>query len=144
MSDNATAGTKPPFRKMNWLPRDIAVDRRPDGTLVMQSRTPLQPHAPHLPALLAKWATAAPDRTWIECSWYFPGEDIDPTYAEEFWDLTNSQDWRACELVQRGLTSPHFAPGPFAPNEDAVHQWVQMIGRGYLELTGYGSPLELP
>ena len=32
----------------------------------------------------------APDRTWIECSWYFPGADIDPTYAVEFWDLTNS------------------------------------------------------
>ena len=74
----------------------------------------------------------APDRTWIECSWYFPGADIDPTYAMEFWDLTNSQDWKACELVQRGLNSPHFSPGPFAPNEDAVHQWVQMIGRGYL------------
>jgi len=74
----------------------------------------------------------APDRTWIECSWYFPGDDIDPAYAMEFWDLTNSQDWKACELVQRGLTSPHFSPGPFAPNEDAVHQWVQMIGRGYL------------
>jgi Rieske 2Fe-2S family protein len=74
----------------------------------------------------------APDRTWIECSWFFPDADIDPTYAMEFWDLTNSQDWKACELVQRGLTSPHFSPGPFAPNEDAVHQWVQMIGRGYL------------
>ena len=74
----------------------------------------------------------APDRTWIECSWYFPGADIDPAYAMEFWDLTNSQDWKACELVQRGLNSPHFSPGPFAPNEDAVHQWVQMIGRGYL------------
>jgi feruloyl-CoA synthase len=61
----AAAASKPPFRKMNWLPRDIAVDRRPDGTLVMQSRTPLQPYAAHLPALLAKWAAAEPDRTWI-------------------------------------------------------------------------------
>lgn len=74
----------------------------------------------------------APDRTWIECSWYFPTADVDPSYAVDFWDLTNSQDWKACELVQRGVGSPHFAPGPFAPNEDAVHQWVQMIGRGYL------------
>ena len=74
----------------------------------------------------------APDRTWIECSWYFPHADVDPAYAVDFWDLTNSQDWKACELVQRGLTSPHFKPGPFAPNEDAVHQWVQMVGRSYL------------
>ena len=61
----AAAVSKPPFRKMNWLPRDIAVERRPDGTLVMQSRTPLQPCAAHIPALLAKWAAAEPDRTWI-------------------------------------------------------------------------------
>ena len=61
----AAAVSKPPFRKMNWLPRDIAVERRPDGTLVMQSRTPLQPYAAHIPALLAKWAAAEPDRTWI-------------------------------------------------------------------------------
>ncbi|WP_228027059.1 AMP-binding protein [Pseudaquabacterium pictum] len=61
----AAGATKPPFRKMNWLPRDIDVERRPDGTLVLQSRIPLQPYAPHIPALVAKWAAAAPDRTWI-------------------------------------------------------------------------------
>ena len=73
----------------------------------------------------------APGRTWIECSWYFPSETVDPSYAVDFWDLTNRQDWGACESVQRGLGSPHFKPGPFAPNEDAVHQWVTMLGRGY-------------
>ena len=74
----------------------------------------------------------APDRTMIECSWYFPGEDIDPSYAVEFWDITNRQDWAACESVQRGLASPHFKPGPFAPAEDAVHQLVGIIARSYL------------
>jgi len=73
----------------------------------------------------------APDRTWIECSWYFGSDDVDPSYAVEFWDLVNGQDWRACESVQRGLASPHFRPGPFAPNEDAVHRWATMIGRAY-------------
>jgi Rieske 2Fe-2S family protein len=33
--------------------------------------------------------------------------------------------------VQRGLASPHFKPGPFAPAEDAVHAFVGMVGRGY-------------
>ena len=77
----------------------------------------------------------APGRTWIECSWYLRrGEDgsvPDPTYAVEFWDLTNKQDWSACESVQRGLASPHFAPGPFAPNEDAVAGFVAMIQAAY-------------
>jgi Rieske 2Fe-2S family protein len=33
--------------------------------------------------------------------------------------------------VQRGLASPHFRPGPLAPNEDAVHELVTTIARGY-------------
>jgi Rieske 2Fe-2S family protein len=77
----------------------------------------------------------APDRTWVECSWLvLPGADgsaPDAAGAVEFWDLTNKQDWAACESVQRGLASPHFAPGPFAPAEDAVAQLVSMIGRAY-------------
>ena len=56
---------KPSFRKMNWLPRDIAVERRPDGVIVLQSRIPLQPFAPHIPALLAQWAEQRPDQTWL-------------------------------------------------------------------------------
>ena len=78
----------------------------------------------------------APDRTQVECAWYFPGGDVDPAYAVEFWDTTNRQDWNACESVQRGLKSPHFRPGPLAPNEDAVHQFVTMVARGY---AGNGS-----
>ena len=73
----------------------------------------------------------APDRTWVECSWYFASPQVDPAYAVDFWEVTNQQDFGACESVQRGLASPHFRPGPFAPKEDAVHRWVSLIGRGY-------------
>jgi Rieske 2Fe-2S family protein len=79
----------------------------------------------------------AADRTWIECSWYLlPSADgtvPDPSYAVEFWDLTNRQDWAACESVQRGLASPHFRPGPFAPNEDAVAMLVETISGWYVD-----------
>jgi Rieske 2Fe-2S family protein len=74
-----------------------------------------------------------PDRTEVECSWFVPEGAGDAGYAVEFWDRTNRQDWAACESVQRGLTSPHFRPGPFAPNEDAVHRWVTLIARAYLD-----------
>ena len=73
----------------------------------------------------------APDRTQVECAWYFVSSDVDPAYAVDFWDTTNRQDWGACESVQRGLASPHFRPGPLAPNEDAVHELVTTIARGY-------------
>ncbi|HSV40405.1 MAG TPA: SRPBCC family protein [Nocardioidaceae bacterium] len=72
-----------------------------------------------------------PGRTWVECSWLMAPGAPDPAPAVQFWDLTNKQDWAACESVQRGLSSPHFQPGPFAPNEDAVAQLVSMIGRAY-------------
>jgi glycine betaine catabolism A len=75
-------------------------------------------------------------RTWVECSWYLlPYDDgslPDPSYAVDFWDLTNKQDWAACESVQRGLANPHFTPGPFAPNEDALMRLVGMLGDAYL------------
>jgi glycine betaine catabolism A len=73
----------------------------------------------------------APALTSVECTWYFVDAGADPSYAVGFWDLTNQQDWAACESVQRGLSSPHFRPGPFAPNEGAVHQWVTMVARAY-------------
>ena len=86
----------------------------------------------------------AADRTWIECSWYFVDPATDPTYAVEFWDITNRQDWAACESVQRGLASPHFRPGPLAPNEDAVHRFVSMVGRAYLGESMHQSVTSLP
>jgi feruloyl-CoA synthase len=57
--------TKPAFRKIEWLPRDIAVERRPDGTVILKSRIPLQPYEKHIPASLAKWAKQAPERIWL-------------------------------------------------------------------------------
>ncbi len=66
MDGNAAAVlTKPGFRKIEWLKRDIAVERRPDGVIILQSRIPLQPYGKHIPASLAKWAKEAPERTWL-------------------------------------------------------------------------------
>ncbi len=79
-----------------------------------------------------------PGTTHVECCWYTP-DASDAAWAVEFWDRTNRQDWAACESVQRGLGSPHFRPGPFAPNEDAVHRWVVLIARAY-----QGTPPWLP
>ena len=66
MDGNAAAVLeKPAFRKIEWLKRDIAVDRRADGTIVLKSRIPLQPYEKHIPASLAKWAREAPERIWL-------------------------------------------------------------------------------
>ena len=78
----------------------------------------------------------APDRSYIECEWLFPPEafdkdGFDPSYASEFWDITNKEDWHACESVQRGAASRGYRQGPLASVEDAVYQFITMVARGY-------------
>jgi Rieske 2Fe-2S family protein len=83
----------------------------------------------------------AVDRTYVECPRAFPKDvaaqpDFDPSYAVDFGDLTNRQDWAACESVQRGLASPHARPGPLALDEEAVYQFVRRVARGVRRFRG--------
>jgi Rieske 2Fe-2S family protein len=84
----------------------------------------------------------SPGVSAVECEWLFAPEavaraDFDPAYAVDFWDVTNRQDWTACENVQRGLSSRGFHPGPLGVDEDAVQRFTAMVARGYL-----GRPLD--
>ncbi|MCA0305523.1 MAG: AMP-binding protein [Proteobacteria bacterium] len=54
-----------PFKPIEFLSRDIRADRRPDGTIVLQSNHPLKPFERHVPAFLTRWAAEAPDRVWL-------------------------------------------------------------------------------
>jgi Rieske 2Fe-2S family protein len=77
-----------------------------------------------------------PDRTRIRCSWSFSPEDLarpgfDPAYAVDFWDITNRQDWSACESVQRGMAAETTVPGPLSSDEDGVYHYVTMLARAY-------------
>jgi Rieske 2Fe-2S family protein len=79
-----------------------------------------------------------PGRTEVECQWLFPPEakdrrDFSPSYASEFWDITNREDWLACESVYRGLQSGGFRQGPFAWNEDEVHIFMAMVAQAYVD-----------
>ena len=54
-----------PFRPIDWLPRDIDVERRADGVLVMRSRIPLKSYENSLLAFLRCWSDERPDHTWL-------------------------------------------------------------------------------
>jgi glycine betaine catabolism A len=82
----------------------------------------------------------APGRTRVTCSWYAVDGVLD-TSPVDFWDRINLQDWDACESVQRGLGSPHFRPGPFAPIEDSVYRWVSLIAHAYTGTPPWGRSL---
>ncbi len=78
----------------------------------------------------------APGRTFIECDWLFAPESIgkdgfDPAYAVDFWDITNREDWNACENVQRGSANRGFRPGPLSPWESTNYQFLNMVAQAY-------------
>lgn len=77
-----------PFRETNFLPVDLLVERRPDGTVVLQSRYPLEPYEPFLPRVLASQAAKlgdkpflvqrkGPDRAWTSYSYARTKRDSD-------------------------------------------------------------------
>ena len=83
-----------------------------------------------------------PGQSKVECQWLFPPEakerpGFSPDYASEFWDITNKEDWLACESVYRGLQSGGFRQGPYAWSEDEVHIFMAMVAQGYLD--GYAQ-----
>src|SRR6266404_4599153 len=103
MSGNAAAVlTKPAFRKIEWLARDIAVERRGDGVIVLKSRIPLQAYEKHIPASLAKWAGEAPDRTWL----------AQRAGAERQWrKLSYGEAKRTVDALTQGLLNPGLEAG---------------------------------
>jgi Rieske 2Fe-2S family protein len=110
------------------------VDRRTVGYLGLVPNLLLSLHPDYV--LSHRLEPLAPDRTRVDCEWLLDSSVDDPSYAVEFWDLTNRQDWRACESVQRGVSSPHYRPGPLAPNENALYDWLTILARAYRDPAG--------
>ncbi|HEY3678608.1 MAG TPA: AMP-binding protein, partial [Bradyrhizobium sp.] len=103
MSGNAAAVmTKPAFRKIQWLERDIAVERRPDGVIILKSRIPLKAYEKHIPASLAKWARETPDRIWL-------AQRAGP---ERQWrKLSYGEAKRTVDALTQGLLNLKLEPG---------------------------------
>jgi feruloyl-CoA synthase len=103
MSGNAAAVlAKPAFRKIEWLERDIAVERRGDGIIVMKSRIPLKAYEKHIPASLSKWAEVMPERTWL----------AQRAGADRQWrKLSYGEAKRTADALTQGLLDLKLKPG---------------------------------
>ena len=71
-----------------------------------------------------------PTATELRTTWLVPGDavagrDYDVARLTEVWEATNRQDTGLVERVQRGVRSPAYRPGPYAPiEEEGVIQFV--------------------
>lgn len=63
MADSAEAFAKAPFREASLMPVDLAVERRADGTVTLQSRIPLKAYDPNIPAAFARRAAVSGDKS---------------------------------------------------------------------------------
>ena len=90
-----------PFKPIEFLSRDVMADRRPDGTIVLQSNHRLKPYERHVPAFLAKWAAEAPDRVWL-------AQRRGP--ARQWLKVTYSEAKRQVDAVTQALIDRGFGP----------------------------------
>jgi Rieske 2Fe-2S family protein len=77
--------------------------------------------------------------TVVDCAWLFPPDTagqpgFDPSDAVRIVDLTNRQDFEACERCQLGMSSRRFSHGLLVPAERLIagfHEYVlRMTGEG--------------
>jgi glycine betaine catabolism A len=52
------------------------------------------------------------------------GKDYDLKHLTDFWEITGEQDGKLCENNFRGIQSNAYKPGPYAPVEDQVVNFV--------------------
>jgi Rieske 2Fe-2S family protein len=68
------------------------------------------------------------DRTTVVTEYLFApstvaADDFDPSDIVEFSELVAGQDYRVCEMVQRGVGSKHFTAGVLSPKDELVIAW---------------------
>lgn len=71
----------------------------------------------------------APDRSLIRTTWLVhedarEGVDYDVATLTDVWHHTNEQDAVLVTRAQAGVEDPGYEPGPYAPNEDYVDEFV--------------------
>jgi Rieske 2Fe-2S family protein len=111
-----------------------ALDERRIDYYIVWPTTFLSIHPDYL--LVHSLSPDGPSRTRIVCEFLFPEStiampDFDPSDAVAFWDLTNIQDWHACELQQRGTASRSWVAGRYSNLEESVHAFDQMVADRY-------------
>jgi len=61
---------------------------------------------------------------WLVDADAVEGKDYDLKHLTEFWEITGDQDGKLCENNFKGIQSNAYKPGPYAPVEDQVINFV--------------------
>jgi glycine betaine catabolism A len=61
---------------------------------------------------------------WLVSANAVEGKDYDLKHLTDFWEITGEQDGKLCENNFKGIQSTAYQPGPYAPVEDQVINFV--------------------
>lgn len=86
-----------PFRDVPYLPQKTVVDRRDDGSILLDNGQPLKDHPPHMLWPLKHWAEHAPQRTWLA-----QRDPIEP--SKDGWQAISYADaWAKVQALAQGF-----------------------------------------
>ena len=89
-----STASQAPFKQTGFIPRDITIDRRADGTVLMSCRIPLELGQPNLPAYLRHRSQERPDAVWIS----------EPDRASDAWrSITFAEARRKVDCLTQAL-----------------------------------------
>jgi phenylpropionate dioxygenase-like ring-hydroxylating dioxygenase large terminal subunit len=70
-------------------------------------------------------ATTDVEFCWLVDTHAIEGKDYDVNRLTQFWEITGEQDGQLCENNFRGIETNGYRPGPYAPVEDQVINFVE-------------------
>lgn len=111
-----------PFREVPYLPQKINVDRRSDGTILLDNGQPLKAHPRHMLWPLKHWASAAPDRTWLA-----QRDPIDST-REGWQEITYADAWDGVQAVAQGFLNAGVTAPVMILSRNTIDHAVVMYG----------------
>lgn len=97
----------PPFRKVNFVETRVEVERRPDGSVVLENPHPMGEPAANVLEPLRKWAAEAPDRVWLAKR---RPAGAGQTFGD--WEtVTYAQAWDRVRRIAQALIDRGVGPG---------------------------------
>jgi feruloyl-CoA synthase len=90
-----------PFRSIEFLSREVSLDRRADGSIILKSNHELKPYQKCVPAFLTRWAQEAPERVWL-------AQRRGPQRA--WFKVTYAEAKRQIDAVTQALLDRGFGP----------------------------------
>ncbi|MEM9571492.1 MAG: feruloyl-CoA synthase [Pseudomonadota bacterium] len=111
-----------PFREVPYLPQKLNVQRRADGSILLENGQPLKDHPPHMLWPLKHWADAAPDRTWLA-----QRDPVDP--AREGWqEISYADAWDRVQAIAQGFLNAGADAPVMILSRNTIDHAVVMYG----------------